>query len=478
MFGDDLVLQDVEEGFNQLKALADDKDCAEAQFQLGYLYYSSDYDYRLSDNEVLQNIHKVFNNKQAAFDYLSKAVAQGHVRALSYLGDLYRKGFACKLSYDKALELYEHAYTLGDQKAGYDIGYCYFKGLGSVDQDYTQAVSWFEKSDYPMAKHWLAICYFYGYGVAVDKAKALDLLSQSKGNLNSPTLLAHLETVYANAPEGVLTPVDELAEAEEKAQLDDIVEADAYSYDKEVKELPLNIKTLKGDWQGHLVDLDYSGEKIMRRFPASFTFKKDGKTGRTAYTSVIDSTENKGVAVTLDNSLYFKDFKISLPRLYKDHPKIAEFDYEILSADIALKLIDGVPYFTAAIDTKNVTTGEPGAPKLLVLINTKLVTENGVEIPVELLEQLLEEQGDNFITLYPNPFVDDLLIQYELGTNATTSVDIYSLDMSFNQSILNSAPQTMGKKVYHYDGRALKKGLYVVRVTTNGVAHTKLIAKN
>tara|TARA_B100000809_G_scaffold263060_1_gene315435 strand:- start:1494 stop:1631 length:138 start_codon:yes stop_codon:yes gene_type:complete len=38
-----------------------------------------------------------------------------------------------------------------------------YKGLG-VSQDYYQAVYWFERSEDPMAKHFLGLCYYLGYG--------------------------------------------------------------------------------------------------------------------------------------------------------------------------------------------------------------------------------------------------------------------------------------------------------------------------
>lgn len=476
IYGNDLILQEVEKGYESLKKEADNG-CPEALFQLGYLYYQSDYDYRISDKEQFQKVYAVFNTPEKAFTYLKAASDKGNIQALSYLGDLYRKGIGCELSYDKALELYEEAYNLGDQKSGYNIGYCYFKGLGSVDQNYEKAINWFKKSDYSMAKHWLAICYYFGYGIEVDREKTLDLLSSSEGNLNSPTLLAHLEELSAGEPEGLLTPVDTEEEEAHNNEVEAILTADEDSFDHQVQIAELSLENLKGDWQGQLLDMDFSGEKIMRNFPATFSFSRDDRTGRVSYTSNINNIENSGIAITLDETLYFEDFNIELPRLYKDHPKISNFNYNLLSASLQLKRIDDTTFLTAFVETKNTTTDEPGSPKLLVLTSDKLMTENGIEISNEVLDALLDQQGDNFITLYPNPFVDDLLIQYDLETPAVTSVDIYSLDFNFQDRIKNSEQQNIGKKVYHYNGSNLRKGLYVVRVITNGKEYTKLIAK-
>ncbi|AUS05348.1 SEL1-like repeat protein [Pseudotamlana carrageenivorans] len=476
IYGSELVLQDVENGHNELIRLAE-KGCVEAIFQLGYLYYVSDYNYRLSEKENLKNIYKIFNNNNLAFKYLNEAVELGHVPAMSYLGDLYRKGVACDLNYERALELYEEAYVLGDQKSAYNIGYCYFKGLGNIQQSYEEAIKWFERTDYPMAKHWLAICYYFGHGVSIDKQKTLEILSSNKGNLNSPTLLEHLEELMADESDGLLTPTNVVHEEEKMDSVEEILNADEYSLEHEVKITDLSLDNLEGEWVGQFLDLDYAGGKIMRSFSANFTISKQNGSGRLIYEASIDTIINKGKVEIFDNSLYFEDFKLVLPRLYKDHPKIPNYEYEILSADLELKSIDNMSYLTALVETKNITTDEPGSPKLLVLTSDKIFTENGEEISEDILEQLLKDQDKNFISLYPNPFENDLLIHYELETEVVTTIQIYSLDLSFSETVIDNEYQGKGKKVYHYDGSALKKGYYAVRVITNGKEHTKIIAK-
>lgn len=458
--GNDVIVQDIPKGLEILTQLAD-TGCAEAQLRLG-LVYKKDKFTAIDENK--------------AFAYIQKAADQGLPRAKAELGQLHQLGMGTALNYSKALALYEEAYNLGDGMGAYSIGYNYFKGLGSVEQSYTQAIGWFTKSDYPMAKHWLAICNYFGYGVPVNKDAAYELLAANTGIVNSPTLLAHLEDSKEEA-HGVLADYQGMDVAKETAQINELFEAEPSTIALAEDTATLTAESLTGNWSGKLVELDWSGERILRDFSASFEFSADEDTSGVSYNASINENKAANVAVLLDESLYFQNFDISLPRLYKDNPKVNELSYSVLNADFQVKVIDHIRFLVGYVDTKVNNWGEPGPPMLLVLANDKVLTENGIEISKEVLEALLEAQGDNFITLYPNPFQDDLLIQFELVEDSLTTVEIYSLDGMFSQVIANEAKQQAGKQLFQYSGGNLPAGLYVVRVTAEGVVHTKLIIK-
>jgi TPR repeat protein len=62
----------------------------------------------------------------------------------------------------------------GNAKAQYEIGRCYYKGIG-IAQSYTLAAVWFHKSaeqGYAKAQNYLGICYRKGQGVAQDYSQA------------------------------------------------------------------------------------------------------------------------------------------------------------------------------------------------------------------------------------------------------------------------------------------------------------------
>jgi len=209
----------------------------------------------------------------------------------------------------------------------------------------------------------------------------------------------------------------------------------------------------------------------------SLTFSDNANKSKVGYTFSMGELTQSGKATVYGEGLHFSKLALELTRRYKDHEKIPTFTHEVQNVDIELKNINYTTYLTAYVEAYNQTRKEPSSPKLLVLTNTKFVTDNEVALSKELIEQLLKEQGDNFINLYPNPFETDLLIQYELENNSSVTVELYSLDHSVSETITVDQPQTKGKKLIYYDGSNLKQGIYVVRVSVDGLKHTKLIAK-
>ncbi len=480
IYGTKIIVQDVNKGFSNLKSLAD-SGCMNANYQLGKIYYKSSYNYALSDRSRLLAIYDVFSNTSDAFKYVDAAAKSGHLEAKVLLAQLYKRGYGCKLNYEKALALFEEAHELGDRSAAFHVGYCYYKGLGSVSQNYTKAIEWFNKTDYPMAKHFLAVCNYFGHGLTINRDKAIELLLDNQNVNNSVTLLKHLEESNDSGTEGILSNFKGSSVEKETKEVNDVLlvgtEESTIEIAKEIKTFP-SVEDLKGSWSGKLVDLDYSGERIMRSFPVEITIDKDSDTGGVACKLNINQQTTEGVGILLDNSLYFSDYHISLPVLYKDHPKINEHEYSLLSADLELKEINYADYLVAYVETKNNALNEPAAPKLLILSNNRITTNNGIEISEDVIKALLEEQGESFIKLYPNPFISDLLIQYQLTEDALTSVDIFSLNGIYQKKIVDNEFQSKGDKLYHIDGNFLSPGTYIIKIIANGIEHTKIIIKN
>lgn len=482
IYGSEEIKQEVAKGFEYLKSLAQEG-CLEASYQIAKLYYESSFHYNLSDEERYQKIYEVFKNPNDGFNYVNLAASKGHLYAITLLGQFYRKGYGCKLSYEKAFNYFQNAYSHGDNTAAFLMGYCYYKGLGSVDQDYGKAITWFNKAgNHSMAKHFLAVCNYFGHGIAIDKESALTILENNRELENSTALLEHLKNHEENGIEDLTADfldkrikiTSEPEDAEERFTVTSTkVVSHIEKYDGEIE-----LSQLTGSWRGVLVDLDYSGEKIMRSFPVTISFSKDVDTGGVSYTIDIQNEIKESVGIILDNSLYFNNLNINFPVLYKDHHKVDQHLYSMLSANIELKEIDFIEYFTAYIDTRNSTLKEPASPKLLVLAKDGMISDNGFQISDELVKRILENQENSFIKLYPNPFESDLLIQYDLTQQTTTTVEIFTLDATYYKKLVDNEVQEKGKKIYHLDGSSLPPGGYVIRVTADGVTHTKVILKN
>lgn len=458
--GSPLVLAEEERALELLTKYANEG-CKEAQFIVGRVYK--------------RGFRDIAIDYDKAFVFLDKATKQDHPRAYAYLGQLYERGYGCQLDYTKAFELFERSYELGDDMGAYCMGYDYLRGMGNVEQSYDNALEWFQKSEYPMAIHWLAVMYYFGYGVPVDKDKAIELLVNNDTIYNSPILLEHLEA-NKDDEDTILGDFKAIDIEKETEQINEILTAESDSTVLQDDDATISVTRVAGEWQGKLVELDFAGEQIVRELPISITLTEDSDTGGVNYASIIVNNSNTGVGILLDDSVYFQDFEISIPKLYK-HNEVDNLQLKILSADLELKKLNHIEYLTAYVDSKELNWNEKGAPMLLVLANTSVMTDNGVEITQEVISALLDAQGDNFIQLFPNPFQNDLLIQYELTEESNSTVEVYSLDGLFYKKIVDNVPQPVGDKLYFFDGSNLNHGLYVVKVTTNNVQHTKLIIK-
>jgi len=207
----------------------------------------------------------------------------------------------------------------------------------------------------------------------------------------------------------------------------------------------------------------------------SLTLENKGNT--LAYTATIDSLQQTSRGQLHEQHIVFDNLKIKLPRLYQDQNTLSKLDYQILTSDLEIKAIGSLRYLTGYVDTQVLNWAEPGPPMLMVLANTKLWSANGQELSQELIAALVAQEDDSFITVYPNPFVSDLLIQYELARASFTRVALYSLDGLFSETIVEGELQAEGKQLYYLDGSDYPKGVYVVRVTTDQVSSTQLIIK-
>ena len=123
---------------DSLKAIAYLEPCVEAaysdaQLLMGRLYLNS-------TNP---------DNYKKGFSLLKKAAKQDNEKAACDLGILYKYGKGCQMNFDKSRKWFQTAAELGSSKAAYSLGYLSYKGLGTIEQDYTEAVQWFQKSDYP-----------------------------------------------------------------------------------------------------------------------------------------------------------------------------------------------------------------------------------------------------------------------------------------------------------------------------------------
>ena len=428
---------------DNLKAVEFLKPCLEiknpnAQLIMGHLYLNS------SQEEDIQK----------GFQLIKKAAKQKHPVALENLGVLYKYGRGCKLNYNKARRAFKKASKLGNHKATYSLGYLYLKGLGNTKQDYKKAIEWFEKSEYPMANHWLGICYLKGYGVTKNIAKANDLL---KANFEEqPTTESVNSVIETNSEKAV----SQLETSEDASVSNTITKENVY-----------------GNWNGKLLQLDWSGTSIEESIPLELEFKYDSINNNIQYKWKANSEEKTAHTILVDDAIYFENLLITLPHRSYHIEEQSTLEHEFLSSELSLKTIAGTSYLIGVIESYIPKWNEPSAPMRFVLATQRVTTENNIEISEEIL-QALATQKNSFIKLYPNPFESDLIVAYTLKEASHIEVKLMNIiDMTQIHTIEQGEQQQAGDYRYHFDGNALKKGLYAVCIYVNGVKKTKLIIK-
>lgn len=399
---------------------------------------------------------------QQVFSLIQTAALQGHINAMCLLGDLHKDGIGTPLDFNKALEWYKKSSNHGNNKAAFKIGYLYLKGLGNVKQDYDKAVEWFSSSTYPMAKHWLAICYISGYGVAQNSVLAKQLLMENDIE-NSQYLLQQLEEDKED-----IKVIETVSNNEQTL----ITDKELVSQNHSPHNTSLDITEFDNSYVGKWVAYDWSGNHIIRSIPIELDLVYDSYEDLMTYAFQINKSKYKGEAIRQENEVYFEDLSLSFERYYKDHPTKKETNYQLLSLSFSKQSINGSEYLIGEMSTTIPEWKEPGPPIRLILQNAA----NTDDISSEVLTAL--DLQDSFIKLYPNPFEKDLLIQYELDTPSTIKTEIISVNNPNQwQKIDIGSSQSIGEHFYRVDGQNLPDGLYVIRMYVNETLHTKLVIK-
>ncbi len=432
---------------DSLKSIQLLKPCLEkgydkAQLLMGRLYLSK----------------KTEEGYQKAFKLFKKAAQQENALAMADLGILYKYGRGCKLNFNKARKWFQKSAELGNSKAAYSLGYLYYKGFGTIKQDYTQAVKWFQKSDYSMAKYWLGICYLKGYGVSKNINKASELLGRE----------FIVNTTNIITDDTLSDPINN----QNTTYLNSEIQLNANTSEKEITD-----EFLLGNWKGTLLKLDWSKKNIEAKKDIDIIFQLDSLTGTFISKISIDKNVIEDAFLKIDETIYFENTKLSLPHESYKKSIPNDLEYTILSSDLQLKTVNGITYLIANVESYIKNWNESGAPLRLILNKKETFNNIDKELSNDALIAL-SQQEDNFIKLYPNPFEKDLIISYSLTEQATINVELSDLHGNTKSVIANNETQNKGDYKYYLDGTTLEKGVYVVTVLVNGKRKTRVIIKN
>ncbi|CAM1366600.1 conserved hypothetical protein [Tenacibaculum litopenaei] len=391
---------------------------------------------------------------EKAYKLLEKSAEQGNMIAAGDLGAMYKYGKGCDLNLTKAKKWFKKAAEAGNQKAIYSLGYLSLKGLGNIQQDYQQAIHWFEKSNYPMAKYWLGICYYHGYGVEKNIPKANQYLGANFENQPSNTRSTE------NTINDSESKYQEIENNEDSNQpTENITEGDVI-----------------GKWSGVLLKYDWSGKHIEQKVPIAINFKGETDEAFATYMLTIGEQKVEGYFNIIENAIDFDDLSFNMPHTSFLETIPNKLSYEIISGNLTKKTVGNTAVLIGNLDSFIKEFNEVGAPMKFVIEKKQQFTNTDDEISDDILEALATQE-ENCIKLYPNPFVNDLIISYTLENPSTVEVRVTDIYGAKSSVVCQREDQLTGKHSYFFEGSHLKKGTYVVSVTINNERKTRIIVK-
>ncbi|WP_299430797.1 tetratricopeptide repeat protein [uncultured Maribacter sp.] len=435
-------------------------------FVVHFIGYSQDNVFE--NTETLKNIESYIYSDtiprkqfKKAFKKVKKIAKEDNAQALCLLGVLYKDGIGTHLNFNKARKQFKKAYTLGNEKAAYSMGYMYLKGLGTIKQDYKKAINWFRKSTYPMAKHWLAKCHYYGLGVPANKEKGMQLLKENT-IINSEVLLSQWQYEKDNP------------------QIE--IKLDTIRSSKNVEETKVSINTtttdnykdtsgeILGQWYGDWEIMDFSGKKVMRSIPISIEILDSG-TGILNAKVLLDGNEFIGNVIQNKEELIFPEMSVMLRKRYTDWPEELTLDYRLTSFKYKTSNVNGLAYMSGKLETTIENWKEPGPP-------SKLILQRSEQELSQKIRKALAEQKEHFIKVYPNPFEQDLLVHYTLEEDADVTIQL--ADYYHPSRILKTKNRTQKKgerMVTLEELNTLNKGLYVIKMSVGKNRYSRIVIR-
>ena len=437
--GNDYIKKDVEKAIEFLQPCIEAEN-PRAQLFLGRIYISMGTEASM----------------QKGFRLTQKAAKQNYAEAMTDLADLYKYGKGCELDYEKAKKWYRKSHKLGHDKGTYGLAYMHYKGLGSTSQNYHKAFRLFKQSNYPMAKHWLGVSYYFGHGTSQNQQKGLEILKNNPIQ-NSEVLVQCIEEFEKQGWEN--TSLE-----------DEILSQDETGHEN------ISVDRLQGTWKGQWVQLDYSGEVVERRFPVAFELNYNPQLQAFQYRIQVMGLEKSGVASYQNNTLQFDHLQIPLSRTFFNSDQDKQVDYRVLSCELSERSYKGQVYLTATMETFANQLQEEGTPFGFLVTKEKVLDENGQEVSEEVLANLLD-QKDDVIKLYPNPFESDFYLSYSLDKPGNVSLLLSSIEGTHQEIVVQNRRQTAGEYIYHYKGSHLREGVYILSMWVDGQRKTKIIVK-
>jgi len=368
------------------------------------------------------------NEHTKAFSLYSECANEGNAKAINAVGVLKQHGWGTEKDEKGSIEWFEKAYSLGYEKAGYNLvqvyicglgtdvcfekalpylrsmanqgnvwanaklGYFYYKGL-AVEQSYENAIKYFligaEGND-RNALYFLGLCYLNGYGVERDNVKAQYYLQKSEnfGNTYSKKQLAE------EAPENTVKP--------QKVRMQNTSDNEIPSAYRKIRNQKIDGK-MNGEYTGKLITYDYSGKNILREVNLQLNIENiSGNIVKGKWIEA-DSIKADFTAIKTDSSLQFIQTKYARTDYYNRKQAVTWlFDKAILEKTETSEAC----YLTGNIRLVSERTKETEKP-MYISVQKTVVKEKSIDKN--------ENNIKSRFVAYPNPVENALNISFDLN---------------------------------------------------------------
>ncbi len=351
--------------------------------------------------------------------------------------------------------------------ANYGLGYIELKGLlhrNRIGQYYV-ARRFFNASNHPMAKHWLAIMDYNGYGIInnePNKEKALQSL-QENNILNSKVFLESLST-----------------------QNNDWIPI-SYDEDKLLRQgafAAIDVNKLKNKtFQGKFVEYDWEWRKkeVRRYLPFTIKFTDNNSSQRVSYELKINGKTYTGTGSLKPSWIDFSSLTLPLKVIYPDHPDKKEIKYSLRKLLFRESAIGGNPVWLVkpfrGFAFVQDESWEEEIHNIGMLLYEEVTTPTASIARQQNISGTKKEDAD-FAVISPNPINEQFTITYNFNEPTTIKVSIFDLYGNKKIDLPIERSGGIGHKTLPIDSSSLSTGIYLVQMTVNGVVYSKTISKN
>ena len=384
-------------------------------------------------------------NYAKALEYYNTAVSKGYNNAWNGLGYMYEYGFGVDKDFNKAYEYYYNACKAGNTTGFYNHGYCYYKGIGCV-QNYDSALLYLRKAainNHTGGMYYLGLSYKNGYGLSVNKDSADYWLRKSsmKGNRTASVELGLNEPENSDLT-GSMTDIKRDVEEMTKHTMN------LNQYRRVSNSIYSN--EIEGDYTGYLLKYDFSGQHILKINKLDVHLKYDNNLVKGEW--IEDDTLSIPVKATATpRALMFEDMYYERNDRNKKH---VSKSYGFDNAQLSLIQENNQIYLAGDLKLSEIFTREKketANPFYVVLMrtNTSPAKGNGT-----LISQNNDALLNNKLNVFPNPFTNNLNLDFELTESCKVNTQIISLD---------------GKVVYSNPSGILTAGTYTLPIAVSQI---------